>query len=142
LLSDEGKNLEIGAPRNLNMDHQSSPNERPIKPADGRCEYPPENNSKESMIENLEEPTVQAADLIGSMAKNMDAHQATRAADAPNCSSKVPEGKDMNRDNVLPLLELSLKRSRSSVGCANTGQDEQRNILRRSDLSAFTRCKT
>ncbi|PAN10371.1 hypothetical protein PAHAL_2G090200 [Panicum hallii] len=140
--NDEGKNLEIGAPRNLNMDHQSSPNERPIKPADGRCEYPPENNSKESMIENLEEPTVQAADLIGSMAKNMDAHQATRAADAPNCSSKVPEGKDMNRDNVLPLLELSLKRSRSSVGCANTGQDEQRNILRRSDLSAFTRYHT
>ncbi|PUZ69143.1 hypothetical protein GQ55_2G086000 [Panicum hallii var. hallii] len=140
--NDEGKNLEIGAPRNLNMDHQSSPNERPIKPADGRCEYPPENNSKESMIENLEEPTVRAADLIGSMAKNMDAHQATRAADAPNCSSKVPEGKDMNRDNVLPLLELSLKRSRSSVGCANTGQDEQRNILRRSDLSAFTRYHT
>lgn len=132
--NDVGKDLEIGAPRNLNMDRQSSPNERPIKPA--------ENNSKESMMENLEEPTVRAADLIGSMAKNMDAHQAAKAADAPNCSSKVPEGKDMNRDNVSPLLELSLKRSRSSADCANTVQDEQRNILRRSDPSAFTRCKT
>ena len=129
-----GKDFDIGAPRNLNMDRQSSPNERPIKPA--------ENNSKESMMENLEEPTVRAADLIGSMAKNMDAHQAAKAADAPNCSSKVPEGKDMNRDNVSPLLELSLKRSRSSADCANTVQDEQRNILRRSDPSAFTRCKT
>ncbi|KAG2639298.1 hypothetical protein PVAP13_2NG610075 [Panicum virgatum] len=132
--NDVGKDLEIGAPRNLNMDRQSSPNERPIKPA--------ENNSKESMMENLEEPTVRAADLIGSMAKNMDAHQAAKAADAPNCSSKVPEGKDMNRDNVSPLLELSLKRSRSSADCANTVQDEQRNILRRSDPSAFTRYHT
>lgn len=93
-------------------------------------------------MENIEEPTVRAADLIGSMAKNMDAQQAARAADAPNCSSKVPEGRDMNRDSVLPLLELSLKRSRSSGDGANTVQDEQRNVLRRSDPSAFTRCKT
>ncbi|CAN6169352.1 unnamed protein product [Urochloa humidicola] len=135
----KGKDLEIGAPRNI--DHQSSPNERPIKPADRRCEYPPENNSKESMMENLEEPTVRAADLIGSMAKNMDAQQAARAADAPNFSSKVPEGKDMNR-NILPLLELSLKRSRSSADGANVVQDEQRNVLRRSDPSAFTRYHT
>ncbi|KAF8680711.1 hypothetical protein HU200_045552 [Digitaria exilis] len=133
-----GKDLEIRAPRNLEMDHQSSPNERPIKPADGRCEYPPENNSKASSMENLEEPTVRAADLIGSMAKNMDAQQAARTADAPNCSSKVPEGKDINRDSVLPLLELSLKRSRSSGDGANTIQDEQRSVLRRSDPSAFT----
>ncbi|PWZ15723.1 Two-component response regulator-like PRR37 [Zea mays] len=84
----KGKDLEIGGPRNLYMDHQSSPNERPIKAADH------ENNSKESMIENLEEPTVRAADLIGSMAKNMDTQQAARAAeDTPNFSSKVPEGK-------------------------------------------------
>nr|CAB3459076.1 unnamed protein product [Digitaria exilis] len=137
-----GKDLEIRAPRNLEMDHQSSPNERPIKPADGRCEYPPENNSKASSMENLEEPTVRAADLIGSMAKNMDAQQAARTADAPNCSSKVPEGKDINRDSVLPLLELSLKRSRSSGDGANTIQDEQRSVLRRSDPSAFTRYHT
>lgn len=134
--------MEIGAPRNIDMDHQSSPNERPIQPADRHCEYPRENNSKESSMENIEEPTVRAADLIGSMAKNMDAQQAARAADAPNCSSKVPEGRDMNRDSVLPLLELSLKRSRSSGDGANTVQDEQRNVLRRSDPSAFTRCKT
>ncbi|KAK8461186.1 hypothetical protein SEVIR_2G456400v4 [Setaria viridis] len=138
----KGKDLDIGAPRKLNTDSQCSPNERPMKPADGRREYPPENNSNESMMENLEEPTVRAADLIGSMAKNMDAQQAARGADAPNCSSKVPEGKDMNRGNVLPLLELSLKRSRSSADGANTIQDEQRNVLRRSDPSAFTRYHT
>ncbi|OEL26258.1 Two-component response regulator-like PRR37, partial [Dichanthelium oligosanthes] len=138
----KGKDLEIGAPRNLDMDHQSSPNERPIKPTDRRCEYPPENNSKESMMENMEEPTIRAADLIFSMAKNMDAQKEARAEDAPNCSSKVPEGKDMNRDNVLPLLELSLKRSRSPGDGANTVQDEQRNVLRQSDPSAFTRYHT
>ena len=141
----KGKDLEIGGPGNLYMDHQSSPNERPIKATDGHCECPPENNSKESMMENLEEPTVRAADLIGSMAKNMDTQKAARAADTtPNLSSKVPEGKDKNNhDNVLPSLELSLKRSRSCGDGANTVQDvEQRNVLRRSNLSAFTRCKT
>lgn len=144
MISDDfkGKDLEIGAPGNLYMDHQSSPTERPIKAADGRCEYPPENNSKESMMENLEEPNVRAADLIGSMAKNMDTQQAARAADTSNFSSKVPEGKDKNDDNVLPSLELSLKRSRSCGDGANTVKDEQRNVLRRSNLSAFTRCKT
>ncbi|XP_062186804.1 two-component response regulator-like PRR37 isoform X4 [Phragmites australis] len=139
----KGKDMEIGAPRNLKVDHQSSPNERPTKPADRRCEYPPENNSKETMMENLEEATVRAADLIGSMAKNMDAQQAARAADAPNCSSKAaPEGKDKNHDNILPSLELSLKRSRSTGDGADTIQDEQRNVLRRSDPSAFTRYHT
>ncbi|ONM61179.1 two-component response regulator-like PRR37 isoform X6 [Zea mays] len=139
----KGKDLEIGGPRNLYMDHQSSPNERPIKAADH------ENNSKESMIENLEEPTVRAADLIGSMAKNMDTQQAARAAeDTPNFSSKVPEGKGKNdqHDNyVLPSLELSLKRSRSCGDGANdtVNDDEQRNsALRRSNLSAFTRYHT
>jgi pseudo-response regulator 7 len=62
--------------------------------------------------------------------------------DAPNCSSEVPEGIDKNRDNVLPSLELSLKRSRSSGDGANTIQYEQRNVLIRSDPSAFMRCKT
>lgn len=139
----KGKDLEIGGPGNLYMDHQSSPNE---KATDGRREYPPENNSKESMMENLEEATVRAADLIGSMAKNMDTQQAARAADTPNLSSKVPDGKDKNNhDNVLPSLELSLKRSRSCGDGANTDtvkDVEQRNVLRRSNLSAFTRCKT
>ncbi|XP_008670693.1 two-component response regulator-like PRR37 isoform X2 [Zea mays] len=141
----KGKDLEIGGPENLYMGHQSSPNGRSIKAADH------ENNSKESMMENLEEPTVRAADLIGSMAKNMDTPQAARAAeDTPNFSSKVPEGKGKNNQNdkyVLPSLELSLKRSRSCGDGANNKNtvkdDEQRNcVLRRSNLSAFTRYHT
>uniref|UniRef100_A0A453AIQ6 Uncharacterized protein n=1 Tax=Aegilops tauschii subsp. strangulata TaxID=200361 RepID=A0A453AIQ6_AEGTS len=36
----KGKELEIGAPGNLNTEDQSSPNESSVKPADnGRCEY-------------------------------------------------------------------------------------------------------
>uniref|UniRef100_A0A804QKD7 Two-component response regulator-like APRR3 n=1 Tax=Zea mays TaxID=4577 RepID=A0A804QKD7_MAIZE len=138
----KGKDLEIDGPGNLYMDHQSSPNERPIKAADH------ENNSKESMMGNLGDATVRAADLIGSMAKNMDAQQAARAADTPNFSSEVPEGKGKNdqHDNyVLPSLELSLKRSRSCGDGANdtVNDDEQRNsALRRSNLSAFTRYHT
>jgi pseudo-response regulator 7 len=136
------KDLEIGGPRNSSMDHQSSPNDRSKKPAVKRCEFASERNSRENIMENLEESTVRAADLIGSMDKNMDAQQAARAVDAPNCSSEVPEGIDKNRDNVLPSLELSLKRSRSSGDGANTIQYEQRNVLIRSDPSAFMRCKT
>ncbi|XP_014751913.1 two-component response regulator-like PRR37 isoform X3 [Brachypodium distachyon] len=139
----KGKDMEKGAPSNLNADDQSSPNERSIKPTDGWCEYPPsQNNSKETMMENLEEPIVLAADLIGSMAKNMDAQQAARATDASNSSSKVPEGKDTDGDNAMPSLELSLKRPRSTGDGGNVVQEEPRNVLRRSDLSAFTRYNT
>ncbi|XP_048554470.1 two-component response regulator-like PRR37 isoform X2 [Triticum urartu] len=139
----KGKELEIGAPGNLNTDDQSSPNESSVKPTDGRCEYLPQNNSNDTVMENSDEPIVRAADLIGSMAKNMDAQQAARAIDAPNCSSQVPEGKDADRENAMPYLELSLKRSRSTADGADAAiQEEQRNVVRRSDLSAFTRYNT
>jgi pseudo-response regulator 7 len=143
-ISDEfkGKELEIGAPSNLNAEDQSSPNKSSVKPTDRLCECPPQNNSNGTIMENMEEPIVRAADLIGSMAKNMDAQQAARAKDAPNCSSKVPEGKETDRDDTMPSLELSLKRARSSGDGANAIQEEQRNVFRRSDLSAFMRCKT
>uniref|UniRef100_A0A453AIY2 Uncharacterized protein n=1 Tax=Aegilops tauschii subsp. strangulata TaxID=200361 RepID=A0A453AIY2_AEGTS len=139
----KGKELEIGAPGNLNTEDQSSPNESSVKPADnGRCEYLPQNNSNDTVMENSDEPIVRAADLIGSMAKNMDAQQAARAIDAPNCSSQAPQGKDTDRENAMPYLELSLKRSRSTADGADAAiQEEQRNVVRRSDLSAFTRCK-
>lgn len=130
----KGKDLDISVPINLNTDHQPSPNERPNKQA--------EKNPKESMMGNLEELTVRAVSVIGSVAKDVDAQQEARAADAPNCSSKVLEGKDKNCDDVLPpSLELGLKRLRSSEDGA-TFQDEQRNVLRRSDPSAFTRYHT
>nr|BAL63648.1 pseudo-response regulator [Triticum turgidum subsp. durum] len=139
----KGKELEIGAPGNLNTDDQSSPNESSVKPTDGRCEYLPQNNSNDTVMENSDEPIVRAADLIGSMAKNMDAQQAARAIDAPNCSSQVPEGKDADRENAMPYLELSLKRSRSTADDADAAiHEEQRNVVRRSDLSAFTRYNT
>uniref|UniRef100_A0ACD5YZ62 Uncharacterized protein n=1 Tax=Avena sativa TaxID=4498 RepID=A0ACD5YZ62_AVESA len=135
----KGKQLEIGAPSNLNTKDQSSPNGSSVKPTDRRCEYPPQNNSEGKIMENLEDRIVRAADLIGSMAKNMDAQQAARAKDAPNCSSKVPEGKETDRDDTMPSLELSLKRTRSTRDGENAIQEEQRNVFRWSDLSAFTR---
>lgn len=136
------KELEIGAPSKLNTEDQSSPNGSSIKPTDRRCEYPPQNNSNGTIMENLEEPIVRAADLIGSMAKNMDAQEAARAKDAPNCSSKMPEGKETGRDDIMPSLELSLKRARSSGDATDAIQEEQRNVFRRSDVSAFTRYNT
>uniref|UniRef100_A0ACD5TUH4 Uncharacterized protein n=1 Tax=Avena sativa TaxID=4498 RepID=A0ACD5TUH4_AVESA len=88
---------------------ESYPNRSSIKPTNGWCVYPPRrNNSNASTMENLEEPIVGTADLIGSMAKNMDVQLPGRAKDAPNCSSKVPS------------LELSLKRPRSTGYYANS----------------------
>jgi pseudo-response regulator 7 len=81
-------------------------------------------------MENLEEPIVRAADLIGSMAKNMDAQEAARAKDAPNCSSKL-----------VPWLELSWKRPRSTGYYANAIQVATRNVLGRTNISAITRYK-
>ncbi|CAM0907421.1 unnamed protein product [Alopecurus aequalis] len=128
--------------KELNTEDQSSPNECSVKSLDRRCQYPPLKNSKGTIMENLEEPLVRAADLIGSMAKNMDAQQAARAKDSPNCSSKFPEGKEADRDGVMPSLELSLKRPRSTGDGSNAIQEEQRNVFRRSDLSAFARYNT
>ncbi|CAM0913995.1 unnamed protein product [Alopecurus aequalis] len=131
--------LEIDAPGNLNTDYQYSPNESPIKPTDSRCEYPPLKNSKGTSVEILEDTLIRAADLIGSMAKNMEAQQEARVKDSPNCSSREPEGNETDRDCIMPSLELSLKRTRSTGGDTNAIQEEQRNVFRRSDLSAFTR---
>ncbi|XP_051182823.1 two-component response regulator-like PRR37 isoform X2 [Lolium perenne] len=68
------------------------------------------------------------ADLIGLMAKSMDVQQAARAKDAPNCSSKL-----------VPWLELSLKRPRSTGYYANAIQVATRNVLGRTNISAITR---
>ncbi|KAJ4816864.1 two-component response regulator-like protein [Rhynchospora pubera] len=138
-----GKDLEIGVPGNLNSDY---PNEMvPAKPADRSTDKTPDSGPKTEGVtdgsNSFDEPTTQAADLIGSIAMSIGAQQtATRAADTPNRFVKITEGKDNGSDEFseLPSLELSLKRLRSAGDGVNLPVDD-RNVLRRSDLSAFTR---
>lgn len=144
MLIDEfmGKDLEIGVPGNLN-------GMMPAKPADGSTDKTPDSGLKtEGATEGSntsDEPTTKAADLITSITNSICAQQAApRITNAPSGFIKTSDdGKDKGCDGFaeLPSLELSLKRLRSAGDCGNPSVDD-RNVLRRSDSSAFTRCKT
>lgn len=142
-----GKYLEIGAPRNSSLGYQSSPNEMSVNPTKQHENLMPQNKSENKMIESdgtnvQDKPTSQTADLISSIARNTEPKQAARITDVPDCSSKMPHGNDMKNDSPInmPSQELGLKIS-ETTRCITEVHDE-RNILKRSDLSAFTRCKT
>ncbi|RZR93150.1 hypothetical protein BHM03_00021578 [Ensete ventricosum] len=60
---------------------------------------------------------------------------------APSGFSKAIEVEDkINHTSNLPSIELSLKRLRS-IGDSGTANQDGRNVLRRLELSAFSRCK-
>lgn len=138
-----GKDLEIGVPGNLNSEH---PNEMvPAKPADRSTDKTPDSDPKTEGVTDgsntFDEPTTKVADLIGSITNcNRTQQAATRVADAPNSFVKISDGKEKGCDGFaeLPSLELSLKRLRSAGDCVKPPVDD-RNVLRRSDSSAFTR---
>lgn len=71
------------------------------------------------------------SDIITSTSKSQEAlNRRPKSSDIEN--------KGTNNDEELPSLELSLKRLRGVKDAGITIQDE-RNVLRRSDLSAFSR---
>lgn len=140
-----GKYLEIGAPRNSSMEYQSSPREMSVNPTEKQHEtlMPQSKTTRETDSRNTQnEPTTQTVDLISSIARSTDDKQVVRINNAPDCSSKVPDGNDKNRDSLIDMTseELGLKRLKTT-GSATEIHDE-RNILKRSDLSAFTRYHT
>ncbi|OEL19997.1 Two-component response regulator-like PRR73 [Dichanthelium oligosanthes] len=144
-----GKYLEIGAPRNSSAEYQSSLNDTSVNPTEKRHEthIPQCKSKKKAMTEDdctnmLSEPNTETADLISSIARNAEGQQEVRVADASGCPSKVPDGNDKNHDSHIEVTphELGLKRLKTN-GAAMEIHDE-RNILRRSDLSAFTRYHT
>ncbi|XP_006649884.1 two-component response regulator-like PRR73 [Oryza brachyantha] len=144
-----GKYLEIGAPRNCSVEYQSSPNEMSVNPTEIQHEtLMPQIKSKNKTMREKDsrntqnEPTTQTVDLISSIARNTEDKQVGRITNAPDCTSKVPDGNDKSRDSLIDMTseELGLKRLKTA-GSANEINDE-RNILKRSDLSAFTRYHT
>lgn len=144
-----GKYLEIGAPRNSSVEYQSSVNDLSVNPTEKQHEaHIPQCKSKKNVMAEddctnmLSEPNTETADLISSIARSTEGQQAVRVVDAPGCPSKMPDGNDKNHDSHIevPAHELGLKRLKTNG--ATTEIHDERNILRRSDLSAFTRCKT
>ncbi|URE30828.1 Two-component response regulator-like PRR73 [Musa troglodytarum] len=85
----------------------------------------------------------QAANLIGVTANSSDTQVPTKVIQAPDGFSKFSEGQDkINYTSVdLPSLELSFKRLRS-IGESRTATQVDRNVLRHSDMSAFSRYHT
>ncbi|CAD5162987.1 unnamed protein product [Musa acuminata subsp. malaccensis] len=88
----------------------------------------------------LDEPS---SNPIGVTANSSDTRVLTTVIQAPSGFSKFSEGQDkINYTSVdLPSLELSLKRLRS-IGESRTATQVDRNVLRHSDMSAFSRYHT
>ncbi|KAF8683760.1 hypothetical protein HU200_044693 [Digitaria exilis] len=144
-----GKYLEISAPRNSSVEYQSSVNDLSVNPTEKQHEaHIPQCKSKKNVMAEddctnmLSEPNTETADLISSIARSTEGQQAVRVVDAPGCPSKMPDGNDKNHDSHIevPAHELGLKRLKTNG--ATTEIHDERNILRRSDLSAFTRYHT
>ncbi|MQL77333.1 hypothetical protein Taro_009726 [Colocasia esculenta] len=140
------KDLEIGKPRSTYVQLES---------------YPPSEiastNLSSSKIENTKKNshqpddnlrgldgknatcvlTTQAADLIGSISKDLTV---SASAQASNALNKMVEDKEkvVADAKELPYLELSLKRLRS-IGGGGIASNDDRYVLRRSDQSAFSR---
>jgi pseudo-response regulator 7 len=142
-----GKYLEIGAPGNSSLGNQSSPNEMSVNPTEKQHETRMTQNmstnkivTENDGINTLDKATSQTADLISSIARNTEGKLAAKTTD--DCSSKMPHGNDMKIDSLIdmPSQELGLRISKT-IRSGTEIQDEG-NIVKRSDLSAFTRCKT
>ncbi|XP_010920961.1 two-component response regulator-like PRR37 isoform X2 [Elaeis guineensis] len=145
-----GKDLEIVVPRKPDTQYESYPTGQVSTKLTGTSmDKLPESDPKNEGILGLDnnnmsdEPSTQAADPIGATTNSIDPQLVTIAMKAPNGFSKITEGKDITSDGSmeLPSLELSLKRLRST-GQDGTATHDDRNVLRRSDLSAFSRYHT
>ncbi|KAG7998709.1 hypothetical protein I3843_01G270300 [Carya illinoinensis] len=81
----------------------------------------------------------QVADLVGLTSNDTDPQIETVVFDIPNGISKVSNLKDkiIFDNKEIPSLELSLKRLRDAGDTGTSAHD--RNVLRHSDLSAFSR---
>lgn len=144
-----GKYLEIGAPRNSSVEYQSSLNNMPGDPTEKRHEtHMAQSNCKNNvMVENddatiVTEPNTQTADLISSIARNAETNQAVRITDIHGSPSEMPDGNDKNSGSHVDMVSHGLGLKRLKTAGASTENHDERNVLRRSDLSAFTRCKT
>ncbi|XP_022744574.1 two-component response regulator-like PRR37 isoform X2 [Durio zibethinus] len=145
-----GNDLEIGIPK-ITALQLANPSEKVLTNIAGASkdklsEIIPMNDEKleKTQLElNSEKPggdlRNQATGLIGLITDNTDARIESAFFDIPNGLPKVSDAKDkvIYETKEIPSLELSLNRQRY-IGDTGTSSLE-RNVLRHSDLSAFSR---
>ncbi|XP_042469111.1 two-component response regulator-like PRR73 isoform X2 [Zingiber officinale] len=150
-LTDEimGKDLKIGVPiiaeiryethprKVMNLSKQRDMNEKKLLDSDQNQEIP---TLESNNVSTSDERSTKTFDLIGAMANNLDTHPLS-ALQVPEGLSKIPECQEKTTDNLsdLPNLELSLKRLRARGECGSSATLDDRNVLRRSEQSAFSR---
>lgn len=152
-----GRDLDIGLHRSLDLQHKY-PIEVPIKLVGtkpnnqlevGSSKFS-EQNDKGKLDLNSDSPSsrlkYEAANLTGIITKTTDPEKDKTEYEAPNRASKILDinSKSIKDSKELPSLELrllSLKRLRGGKEIGSTIQDD-RNVLRRSDSSAFSRYNT
>lgn len=101
-----------------------------------------EEQDKKELDLNSEEPNAekaQAVDLMGVSTNSIDTQIESAVLDIPNGLSKVACMKDkaIQENKEIPFFELILKRSRDVQDTEPSAHD--RNVLRHSDISAFSR---
>ncbi|GMJ03040.1 pseudo-response regulator 7 [Hibiscus trionum] len=149
-----GKDLDIGMPRNVDLQLNSAV-EVPIKTVGtkqinltelGSSKFN-EQIDKRKLDLNSESPSCklksEAATQNGITSKTTDLEKETAECEASNRLSKISDSNDktVNDSKELSCIELGLKRLRGVKDDGNVVRDE-RNVLRRSDSSAFSRYNT
>nr|XP_009386543.1 PREDICTED: two-component response regulator-like PRR73 isoform X1 [Musa acuminata subsp. malaccensis] len=145
-----GKDLEIGVCRAPEMQNETNPSEQHCTKqtdtiVDKLSAKDPKNEGLLSTLCNnlFDDSSAQAANLTGAIDNSSDTQVATGAIQTLSGFSKISEGQNKinyTSKDLLPL-ELSLKRLRS-IGESGTATQDDRNVVRRSDLSAFSRYHT
>lgn len=141
-----GKDLELGVPRTDVRPESHQGEKVAINQSDPNVNKVHDNNTERGVngnpmeldnSDNTGERSTQAADLIGGIAKTSEVVMVTGSVNDPIGFPKISESTVVG-SNCLPYLELSLKRLRSSDEDGTAAYDE-RNILRHSNQSAFSR---
>ncbi|OMP03656.1 putative sensory transduction histidine kinase [Corchorus olitorius] len=149
-----GKDLDIGMPRNVDI-QVDRPVEVPFKTVGtnqvnllemGSTKFN-EQMDKRQLDLNCESPSSkvksEAANQTGITSKTSDLQKESAEYEASNRLSKISDNNDkaINDPKELASIELGLKRLRGVKDTGIAVRDE-RNVLRRSDSSAFSRYNT
>ncbi|CAI9091035.1 OLC1v1025952C1 [Oldenlandia corymbosa var. corymbosa] len=149
-----GKDLRIGVPRDLDLQIEGSRNVALGNTANiekGSCSTSDVKQGRDNIEKGLTEYHNEQAedklqdkeiDLMGAITNVTMAHGRSVQSEAPHDPSKATTLREMDAYNAkeLPSLELSLKRVRDACDAGTSTQE--RNILRHSDHSAFSRYNT
>lgn len=146
-----GKDLKIGIPRNSILQLQDPGEKRkkvlPDVADTDKDKFHELESKDDEKLENRpmdlnsnkpnDELDKEAVDLMSVIANNTDPHKKSMTFKIPSGLNELPETKDKAMCNKeIPSLELSLKRLRDTGDTDSNPQDQ---ILRHSDLSAFSR---